>query len=424
MIDPFVVEEIKREWLNPRWKGIKRPYDPEHVARLRGSIKIEYTLSNILSRKLWEYLQSLPYVTAIGALTGNQAIQMVEAGLKAIYVSGWQIAADNNEAGQMYPDLGLYPSNSAPILVSKILKALLRRDQIQYLKGERKVDYLAPIVADGEAGFGGILHTFELMKSMIEAGAAGVHFEDQSASERKCGHLGGKVLVPTERFIRQLIAARLASDIADVPAIIIARTDALNAEFIISDYDERDKEFIMKDRTPEGYFRVEGCLDFAIVRALACAEYADMLWFETSKPDLDEAKRFADAVHKKFSDKLLMYNLSPSFNWRKHLKLEEIEEFQSELAKLGYKFQIITLAGFHANNAIMFELSKKIAEEGLKAYVELQEREFELEKQGYSAAKHQSFVGVSYYDEILKTVFADQEFAITSLDKSTEKQQF
>ncbi|HLI46319.1 MAG TPA: isocitrate lyase [Geobacterales bacterium] len=424
MLNIEELEEIENQWREERWKGIVRPYNPEDVLKLRGSLKIEYTVSKVCSIKLWRYLTSMPYVTALGALTGSQAVQMAEAGLKAIYVSGWQVAADNNESGNMYPDLGLYPSNSAPILIRKIVKALQRRDQIQMLEGRNAIDYYIPIVADGEAGFGGPLHAFELMKAMIEAGAAGVHFEDQSTSERRCGHLGGKVLVPTSRFIRMLIAARLAADVCGVPSIIIARTDAIGAQFITSDIDERDAKFITgTSRTEEGFYEVEGGLEMAIERALAYAPYSDMLWFETSKPDLEEARKFADAIHSKFPGKILMYNLSPSFNWLKNLDADTIATFQNKLGEMGYKFQFITLAGFHSLNASMFELAKAILKEGMLAYAKFQQKEFELEKEGFRAVKHQSYVGVNYYDEV-SDVIHEKKSVLKALTKSTEKHQF
>ena len=416
------IEELEQMWRSDRWRGIERPYTAEDVIRLRGSFKIEYTIARIGAEKFWKYLNTMPYLPAMGALTGSQAVQMVEAGLKVIYVSGWQVAADNNESGNMYPDLGLYPSNSTPILISKIVKALQRRDQIQSLQGNNGIDYLVPIVADGEAGFGGPLHAFELMKAMIEAGVAGVHFEDQSPSERRCGHLGGKVIVPTERFIRILIAARLAADVMGVPTVLIARTDSLNAQYITSDADERDAKFITGARTPEGYFAVTGGLEMAIARGLAYAPYSDMVWFETSKPDLEEARKFAEAIHSKYPGKLLAYNLSPSFNWSK-IDPETLREFQKKLGEMGYKFQFITLAGFHSLNAGMFELARGLVTEGMPAYVKLQQREFELEKQGYKAVKHQSFVGVNYYDEVANVIYG-QKAATTALAGSTEATQF
>jgi len=424
MLDKDELEKLENEWKSDRWKGIIRPYNPEDVLKLRGSLKIEYTIAKTCSIKLWKYLTSLPYITALGALTGAQAIQMAEAGLKAIYVSGWQVAADNNESGNMYPDLGLYPSNSVPILVSKIVKALQRRDQIQSLEGRRDIDYYLPIVADGEAGFGGPLHAFELMKAMIEAGAAGVHLEDQSPSERRCGHLGGKVLVPTNRFIRLLIAARLAADVLDVPTILIARTDAVGAQYLTNNSDERDSKFIISTkRTEEGFYEIEGGIEMAIERALSYAPYCDMLWFETSKPDLDEARKFAEAIHAKYPNKILMYNLSPSFNWLKNLDKDTIASFQSKLGEMGYKFQFITLAGFHSLNASMFELAKSILKEGMLAYAKFQQREFELEKEGFKAVKHQSFVGVNYYDEIYDVIY-ERKALLKALSNSTEKNQF
>ncbi|MDJ0269308.1 MAG: isocitrate lyase [Aigarchaeota archaeon] len=414
---------IEEEWRSERWRGIARPYTAEDVLRLRGSLKIEYTVARLGAEKFWRQLATMPYISAMGALTGNQAIQMVEAGLRAIYVSGWQVAADANAAGQMYPDLGLYPSNSVPILVKRIVQALQRADQIKHLNGGPRVDYFVPIVADGEAGFGGPLHAFELMKAMIEAGAAGVHFEDQSPSERRCGHLGGKVLVPTRSFVKILIAARLAADVLGVPTILIARTDALGAQYITSDVDARDRRFITGERTPEGYYVMRGGLEAAIARGLAYAPYADMIWFETSKPDLEEARRFAEAIRREHPNKMLAYNLSPSFNWRKNLDEETIAGFQQRLGEMGYKFQFITLAGFHSLNASMYELARGMAETGLPAYVKLQQHEFELEKTGYRAVKHQSFVGTGYYDEVLRIVLGEGADR-AALCGSTEATQF
>jgi isocitrate lyase len=359
----------------------------------------------------------------VGALTGNQAVQLVEAGLKAIYVSGWQVAADNNNSGNMYPDLGLYPSNSVPDLVRKIVKALHRADQLQHLeKRPNKIDYLVPIVADGEAGFGGTLHAYELAKSMIEAGVAGIHFEDQSPGERRCGHLGGKVLVPTKRFINILTAARLAADVLGVPTVLIARTDAIGAQYVTSDVDVVDRKYLTGVRTPEGYFEVKTGVEMAVDRALAYAPYADMLWFETTKPSLEEAKTFAEAVHRRYPGKLLAYNLSPSFNWLKVVDGEDLHDFNRKLAQMGYKFQFITLAGFHTLNASMFELAKNLTDKGMAAYAELQAKETELEKKGYRAFKHQRFVGVHYYDEVLMAVEGAE--TVTALSNSTESQQF
>jgi isocitrate lyase len=407
-----------------RWDGIERPYTEADVERLRGSVQVEHTLARLGAELLWKLLQEEPYVAALGALTGGQAVQMVKAGLKAIYLSGWQVAADANVAGQTYPDQSLYPVNSAPALVRRLNAALLRADQIEWAEGGNgHRHWLAPIVADAEAGFGGSLNAYELMKAMIEAGAAGVHFEDQLASEKKCGHLGGKVLVPTSQFIRTLVAARLAADVCGVPAIIVARTDALSATLITSDVDERDQRFVTGDRTPEGFFRVEGGLESSIARGLAYAPYADLIWCETSTPDLGEAREFADAIHERFPGKLLAYNCSPSFNWRRHLDDEDIARFQSELGRMGYRFQFITLAGFHALNASMFELARGYAQEGMPAYVRLQQREFGLEEEGYSATRHQREVGAGYFDLVAQAV-SGGESSTLALKGSTEEAQF
>jgi isocitrate lyase len=400
-----------------RWNGIERLYGEEEVHRLRGSIHIEHTLAKLGAERLWNLLHEDGYIAALGAMTGGQAVEMVKAGLKAIYVSGWQVAADANLAGETYPDQSLYPATSVPALVRRINNALRRADQIG---GQQ---WLAPIVADAEAGFGGALNAFELMKSLIEAGAAGVHFEDQLASEKKCGHLGGKVLVPTSQFIRTLTAARLAGDVCGVPTILVARTDAMSATLITSDIDERDHEFLTGDRTAEGYFRAEGGLEPALSRGLAYAPYADLIWCETSTPDLDEARDFADAVHERFPQKLLAYNCSPSFNWRRHLGDDEIAGFQRELASMGYKFQFVTLAGFHALNASMFELAKGYGDEGMGAYVRLQKREFELEDDGYTATRHQREVGAGYFDLIARVV-AGGDSSTLALEGSTEAAQF
>jgi isocitrate lyase len=407
-----------------RWDGIERPYAEEDVERLRGSVRVEHTLARLGAERLWRLLQEEPYVAALGALTGGQAVQMVKAGLKAIYLSGWQVAADGNLAGQTYPDQSLYPANSAPALVRRLNRALLRADQIEHAEEDGNGRYwLAPIVADAEAGFGGPLNAFELMKAMIEAGAAGVHFEDQLASEKKCGHLGGKVLVPTSQFIRTLAAARLAADVCDVPTLLVARTDALSATLLTSDVDERDRAFFTGERTAEGYCRVEGGIDSAIARALAYAPYADLIWCETSTPDLGEAREFADAVHERFPGKLLAYNCSPSFNWRRHLDGDEIAGFQARLAEMGYRFQFITLAGFHALNESMFELALGYAAEGMPAYVQLQEREFTLEEAGYTATRHQREVGAGYFDLVSKAV-SGGESSTLALRGSTEEAQF
>src|SRR5215210_5911931 len=390
----FETKALERDWeSNKRWDGIVRDYTAEDVLRLRGSIDIKYTLAEMGAQRLWDLLHSDPYVSALGALTGNQAIQQVRAGLKAIYLSGWQVAADANLAGHMYPDQSLYPSNSVPQVVKRINQALQRADQIDHLEGRSGTHWFAPIIADAEAGFGGCLNAFELMKMMIEAGAAGVHFEDQLASEKKCGHLGGKVLVPTSQFVRTLNAARLAADVMGVPTVLVARTDALSATLVTSDVDERDREFVTGERTPEGYFHVQPGLEPVIARALAYAPYADVLWFETSTPDLEEAHAFAEAVHAECPGKHMAYNCSPSFNWKRALDDEAIASFQNDLGALGYTFQFITLAGFHALNEPMFELARGYAEEGMTAYVRLQEREFELESEGYTATRHQREVG-------------------------------
>ena len=407
-----------------RWEGIERPYGEEDVERLRGSVRVEHTLARLGAERLWGLLREEPYVAALGALTGGQAVQMVKAGLKAIYLSGWQVAADANLAGQTFPDQSLYPSNSAPALVRRLNSALLRADQIEHSEGGGNGrSWLVPIVADAEAGFGGPLQAFELMRTMIEAGAAGVHFEDQLASEKKCGHLGGKVLVPTSQFVRTLSAARLAADVCSVPTVLVARTDALSATLLTSDVDERDHEFLSGERTPEGYFRVEGGIESAIARGLAYAPFADLLWCETSTPDLGEAREFAQAIHERFPGKLLAYNCSPSFNWRRDLSDEEIARFQQELAGLGYRFQFITLAGFHALNASMFELARGYAQEGMTAYVRLQEREFELEAEGYTATRHQREVGAGWFDLVAQAV-SGGESSTLALRGSTEEAQF
>jgi isocitrate lyase len=407
-----------------RWDSIERPYGEEDVRRLRGSVHVEYTLARLGAERLWVLLQEEDYVAALGAMTGGQAVEMVKAGLEAIYLSGWQVAADANLAAEVYPDQSLYPVNSAPALVRRLNNALRRADQIEW--SEESADgryWLAPIVADAEAGFGGVLNAFELMKTFIEAGAAGVHFEDQLASEKKCGHLGGKVLVPTQQFIRTLTAARLAADVCDVPTLIVARTDSLSANLLTSDVDERDRQFVTGERTPEGYFVVESGLDSAIARGLAYAPYADLIWFETSTPDLGEAREFADAIHDSFPGKLLAYNCSPSFNWKRHLDDEAIAGFQERLGEMGYRFQFITLAGFHALNESMFELARGYAEEGMTAYVRLQEREFELEAEGYTATRHQREVGAGYFDQVAQAV-SGGESSTLALKGSTEEEQF
>jgi isocitrate lyase len=424
--DTFIqleAEELAREWELPRWRGVQRDYTAADVIRLRGSLKLEHTLAARGAERLWTLMHELPYVNALGALTGNQAVQQVKAGLKSIYLSGWQVAGDANLGETTYPDQSLYPANSVPAIVRRINNALRRADQIHWSEGNNAFDWYAPIVADAEAGFGGALNAYELMRSMIEAGAAGVHFEDQLASEKKCGHLGGKVLVPTGQFVRTLTAARLAADVCGVPSVVVARTDALSAKLLTSEVDERDREFLTGTRTPEGFFGVRDGLEPVIVRSLAYAPYADVLWFETSTPDMGEAREFAQAIHAEFPDKLLAYNCSPSFNWRKHLSDAEIASFQRELGELGYKFQFVTLAGFHALNASMYELARGYAEEGMTAYVRLQEREFELEEQGYTATRHQREVGAGYFDQVAQVISGGTSSTL-ALKGSTEEAQF
>ncbi|HET8843751.1 MAG TPA: isocitrate lyase [Ktedonobacteraceae bacterium] len=416
--------ELAASWRDDwRWQGITRPYTPEDVLRLRGSIAIEYTLAQRGAERLWELLGTEPFVAALGALTGNQAVQQVKAGLKAIYLSGWQVAADANLSGQMYPDQSLYPANSVPEVVRRINHAFQRADQIQHSEGSGDTYWFAPIVADAEAGFGGPLNVFELMKSMIEAGAAGVHFEDQLSSEKKCGHMGGKVLIPTQNAIKNLIAARLAADVMGVPTIVIARTDANGAKLITSDVDPIDREFITGERTVEGFFRLRGGLETAIARGLSYAPYADLIWCETSEPDMEEARRFAEAITSKYPGKLLAYNCSPSFNWRKKLDETTIASFQQELSKMGYKFQFVTLAGFHALNYSMFELALGYRNTGMSAYSRLQQSEFAMEANGYTATKHQREVGTSYFDEVAQ-VIASGTSSTTALSGSTEAEQF
>ena len=416
--------ELSAHWQSSRrWHGINRTYTSEDVLRLRGSVRIKYTLAEMGAERLWDLLHSESYVAALGALTGNQALQQVEAGLKAIYLSGWQVAADSNGAGQMYPDQSLYPADSAPALVRKINNAFVRADQIQHSEGREGPYWFAPIVADAEAGFGGSLNAFELMKAMIEAGAAAVHFEDQLASAKKCGHMGGKVLVPTGEFIQKLVAARLAADTMGVPTILIARTDANAATLLTSDVDPRDRMFLTGKRTVEGFFGVRSGLESAIARGLAYAPYADMIWCETSEPNLAEARRFAEAIHLEFPGKLLAYNCSPSFNWKQKLATSEIERFQKELAAMGYKFQFVTLAGFHALNLSMFELAREYKHSGMAAYSELQQREFECEPKGYRSVKHQAFVGTGYFDRVASVV-AGGNISTAALKGSTEEEQF
>jgi isocitrate lyase len=415
---------LERRWADdPRWRRTERPYRGEDVLRLRGSIREEHTLARLGAERLWSLLRSEEYVAALGCLTGGQAVACVRAGLPAIYVSGWQVAADANLAGQTYPDQSLYPVNSGPALVRRINNALMRADQVSWSAGTHDQRWLAPIVADAEAGFGGSLNAFELMRSMIDAGAAGVHFEDQLASEKKCGHLGGKVLVPTEQFVRTLTAARLAADVEDVPTVVIARTDALSAPLLTSDADERDRRFVTDDRTPEGFFRVRGGIEAAIARGIAYAPYADILWCETPTPDLDEARTFAEAVLDAWPDVLLAYNCSPSFNWRGNLDDADIARFQKDLASMGYGFQFVTLAGFHALNASMYELARGYAEEGMAAYVRLQEHEFALEADGYTATKHQREVGTGYFD-LVSSIVSGGTSSTTALEGSTEHAQF
>src|SRR5450755_70341 len=417
-------EQIKIDWQNnPRWKGVTRPYPAEDVVRLRGTVAVEHSLARLGAEKLWRYLQTEDFVNALGAMTGNQAMQQVKAGLKAIYLSGWQVAADANVAGEMYPDQSLYPVNSVPQVVKRINNTLLRADQLNHAEGDDSVDYLQPILADAEAGFGGVLNAFELMKAMIEAGAAGVHFEDQLASVKKCGHMGGKVLVPTREAVAKLVAARLAADVSGVPTLVIARTDAEAADLVTSDVDDNDKGFLTGERTIEGFFRTTAGLEQAISRGLAYSEVADMVWCETGKPDLAYAKKFADAIHAKFPGKLLAYNCSPSFNWKKNLDDATIAKFQRELGAMGYKFQFITLAGFHSLNYSMFNLAHGYANNQMSAFVELQEAEFAAVAKGFTAVKHQREVGTGYFDAVTQTVQGGKS-STTALKGSTEDEQF
>ncbi|MBX3189046.1 MAG: isocitrate lyase [Labilithrix sp.] len=420
-----VVEPLDTSLLHAkRFDGIVRPYSKADVERLRGSFKVEHTLATLGARRLWEMLHTEDYVHALGALTGNMAVQQVRAGLKAIYLSGWQVAADANNAGQMYPDQSLYPADSVPTVVRKINAALLRADQIEHAEGKRERHWLAPIMADAEAGFGGPLNAYELMKGMIEAGAAGVHFEDQLASEKKCGHMGGKVLVPTSQFIRTLVAARLAADVMDVPTILVARTDADSAKLLTSDIDERDRAFIVPgDRTGEGFFKIKSGVDTAIARGLAYAPYADLVWCETSTPDLAQAKKFAEGIRKEFPNKMLAYNCSPSFNWKKNLDDATIAKFQRELGAMGYKFQFVTLAGFHALNYGMFELARKYKDRGMAAYSDFQQAEFASEKDGYTATRHQREVGTGYFDQVAEVISGGKSTTL-ALEDSTEAHQF
>ncbi len=424
MNDANRIIEMEKDWLeNPRWKGVERPYDAAEVMRLRGSVTIEYTLARMGSEKLWRLMHEEDLVNALGALTGNQAMQQVRAGLKAIYLSGWQVAADANLAGQMYPDQSLYPADSVPAVVKRINNTFQRADQIQSAEGKGNIDWFAPIVADAEAGFGGVLNAHELMKGMIEAGAAGVHFEDQLASAKKCGHMGGKVLVPTQEAIQKLVAARLAADICNVPTIIVARTDAMGANLLTSDIDPRDQEFTTGERTVEGFYRVKPGLEQAISRGLAYAPYADLVWCETSTPSLEQAKQFAEAMHDKHPGQLLAYNCSPSFNWKKNLSDSDIARFQRELGAMGYKFQFITLAGFHALNHSMFQLARGYKARQMEAYVELQEAEFAAESQGYTATRHQREVGTGYFDQLTQAISGGAS-SLSALSGSTEEEQF
>src|SRR5436305_229401 len=423
-ISGYTAADLKSNWDgNLRWRGIIRPYSPEDVVRLRGSIQIEHTLARLGAERLWNLLNEEEYINALGALTGNQAVQQAKAGLKAIYLSGWQVAADANLSGNMYPDQSLYPANSVPHVVKRINQALQRADQIQHLEGKGDIDYFLPIVADAEAGFGGPLNVFELMKAMIEAGAAGVHFEDQLSSEKKCGHMGGKVLVPTQTAIKHLVAARFAADVMGVPTILVARTDANGAHLITSDIDPADHKFLTRERTPEGFYKMHGGLNAAIARGLSYAPYCDLIWCETSTPNLKEAQRFADAIHEQFPGKMLAYNCSPSFNGKKKLDPETIAVFQKELSKMGYKFQFITLAGFHALNYSMFELALGYRNQGMTAYSKLQEAEFALEEYGYSATRHQREVGTGYFDEVAQAI-SGGVCSTTALVGSTEVEQF
>ncbi|CAJ93324.1 Isocitrate lyase [compost metagenome] len=418
------IQALQKDWdTNPRWKGIKRNFTAEDVVRLRGSVQVEHTLARRGSEKLWNLLHTEPFVNSLGALTGNQAMQQVKAGLKAIYLSGWQVAGDANLAGEMYPDQSLYPANSVPQVVKRINNTFQRADQIQWSEGKGDTDFFAPIVADAEAGFGGVLNAFELMKSMIEAGAAGVHFEDQLASVKKCGHMGGKVLVPTREAVAKLTAARLAADVSGVPTLVIARTDAEAADLLTSDVDDNDKPFCTGERTVEGFYRVRNGLEQSISRALAYAEVADLVWCETGKPDLEFAKKFAEAVHAKFPGKMLAYNCSPSFNWKKNLDDATIAKFQRELGAMGYKFQFITLAGFHSLNYSMFNLAYGYARNQMSAFVELQEAEFKAAEKGFTAVKHQREVGTGYFDAVTQTIEGGQS-STTALKGSTEDEQF
>jgi isocitrate lyase len=417
-------QQIRNDWeSNPRWNGVERNYSAEDVLKLRGNIKIEYTLARLGAEKLWRLMRSEPYVNALGAMTGNQAMQQVKAGLKAIYLSGWQVAADANSNGQMYPDQSLYPVDSVPSVIRKINNSLLRADQLNHAEGDDSVDWMAPIVADAEAGFGGVLNAHELMKAMIEAGAAGVHFEDQLASAKKCGHMGGKVLVPTQEAVSKLVAARLAADIMGVPTVLVARTDAQGAGLLTSDIDEYDHEFITGERTVEGFFETRQGIGQAISRGLAYAAVADLIWCETAHPDLEQAKQFAEAIQDRYPGKMLAYNCSPSFNWKQNLDDATIAKFQNELGAMGYKFQFITLAGFHSLNYIMFKLAKDYGQRQMSAYVELQEAEFAAEANGYTATKHQHEVGTGYFDAMTQVISGGHS-SLSALHGSTEEEQF
>jgi isocitrate lyase len=418
-------QSLANEWkTHPRWQGITRGYRAEDVLRLRGTVQVQHTLARLGAEKLWQYMSERPFVNALGALTGNQAMQQVKAGLDAIYLSGWQVAGDANLSGHMYPDQSLYPADSVPAVVKRINNTLQRADELYHAEGNDSIDWFKPIVADAEAGFGGVLNAFELMKQMIEAGAAGVHFEDQLSSAKKCGHMGGKVLVPTQEAVNKLVAARLAADLCDVPTVLIARTDAESATLITSDVDERDRPFISKaERTVEGFFNVRSGLESAVARGLAYAPYADLLWCETGVPDVAEAKHFAEGIHRQFPGKLLAYNCSPSFNWKKKLSDAEIAKFQRELGAIGYKFQFVTLAGFHALNYSMFDLARGYKESQMSAYVELQQREFAAENVGYTATKHQREVGAGYFDDVTQVINAGTS-SLTALRGSTEEAQF
>ena len=419
------IKEIAQSWkTDKRWKGIERPYSAEEVYKLKGSVQVEHTLARLGAERLWKLLHTGPFVRALGALTGNQAVQQVQAGLQSIYLSGWQVAADANNARHTYPDQSLYPADSVPAVVKRINNAFIRADQISHMEGHEDVHWFAPIVADAEAGFGGTLNVFELMKGMIEAGAAGVHFEDQLSSAKKCGHMGGKVLVSTREFLNTLISARLASDIMGVPTILIARTDANSANLLTNDIDDRDRKFIHGDRTFEGFFHIKGGIECAIDRGLSYAPYADLIWCETAHPDVEEAKVFAEAIHEKFPGKMLAYNCSPSFNWKRNLNDKQIAKFQDQLGELGYKYQFITLAGFHALNTTMFQLALEYKDDGMTAFTKLQELEFELEKtSGYKAVKHQSFVGTGYFDQVQMSITSGHTATI-ALEGSTEEEQF